>query len=270
MNKNQPFFSVIICCFNSEKFIKETIESVIYQTFKDWEIVVVDDGSNDLTGSIIKDYISDGVNINYIFQVNKGFASARNKCLELAKGQWIVIIDHDDLCLPGRLDIHYKQILDNPDCGFFFGDTIHFSYEDPEVGKHFDKFNIEEIKLNREHVSKSLIDSGCFIDSESVVFKKDIALNNVKFNESFKYVADYDFFIRMGFYTNFSYTKEVLSKWRIHKSQATENMHLTYKIETIKLLAGLFWVKTFDLKAKISIVLKLLKSILKLILKPRS
>ena len=75
MKNQEPFFSVIICCFNSEEFIKETIDSVINQTFKDWEIVVVDDGSSDETSKIIHDYISKGVDINYFYQENRGFAS---------------------------------------------------------------------------------------------------------------------------------------------------------------------------------------------------
>ena len=157
MNKNEPYFSVIICCFNSEEFIRETIDSVIHQTFKDWEIVLVNDGSTDRTEIIVNDYISQGTNINYFFQENKGFANARNKCLELAEGQWIVIIDHDDICLPNRLNIHNNQILNNPDCGFFFGDTIHFSSESVEIKRHFDTFNIQDIELGQEDVSKSLI-----------------------------------------------------------------------------------------------------------------
>jgi glycosyltransferase involved in cell wall biosynthesis len=270
MNKIQPYFSVIICCFNSEKFIKETIDSVINQSFKDWEIVLVDDGSTDSTARIVEDYMSQGININYFFQENRGFACARNKCLELAKGKWIVIIDHDDICLPERLNIHNNQILNNPNCGFFFGNTIHFSSESPEIKRHFDSFNIESIKLGQEDVSRSLIESGCFVDSESVMFNKEIALEYAKFNESFRYIADYDFFIKMGFHTNFSYTKEVLSKWRIHKSQATENMKLIYKVENIKLLTGLFWIKSFSFTDKLHIALKLLKSFLRLVLRPKS
>tara|TARA_Y100000590_G_scaffold468581_1_gene651820 strand:- start:2657 stop:3469 length:813 start_codon:yes stop_codon:yes gene_type:complete len=270
MNTNEPYFSVIICCFNSENFIRETIDSVIDQSFKDWEIVLVNDGSTDKTEAIVNDYVSKGVNINYFFQENKGFANARNKCVELAKGKWIVIIDHDDICLADRLKIHRNQILDNPNCGFFFGNTVHFSLENKEIKKHFDIFNMEDIDLDKGNVSKSLINSGCFVDSESVMFKKEIALDNVKFNESFSYIADYDFFIRMGTHTRFSYTLDVLSKWRVHKSQATENMQLTYKIETIKLLIGFLWGKQFNFIFKIQIALKIVKGLLRLVLRPRS
>jgi len=270
MKNQEPFFSVIICCFNSEEFIKETIDSVINQTFKDWEIVVVDDGSSDETSKIIHDYISKGVDINYFYQENRGFAKARNECIELAKGKWIVIIDHDDICLPKRLEIHHNQILTNPDCGFFFGNTIHFSSDSPELKKHFDNFNLEELELTQVRVSKSLINSGCFIDSESVMFNKEIAKNSVKFNESFKYIADYDFFIRMGFHTNFSFTKEVVSKWRVHKSQATENMRLTYKVENIKLLVGLLRAKSFNYFFKMRIAFQVFKSLFRLVLRPRS
>ena len=106
---NDIFFSVMICCYNSEKYLRETIDSVINQTYTNWEIVAVNDGSSDSTEEIIQLYINRGVPITYSYQENAGFANARNKAIDLAKSDWIVIIDHDDICLSDRLE---KQALD--------------------------------------------------------------------------------------------------------------------------------------------------------------
>ena len=102
MNKD-IFFSINICCYNSSKFIKESIESILKQSFKDWEIVIINDGSTDNTEKIIFDYINSGYPIKYFYQKNAGYASARNKAIDLSEGKWIVILDHDDLCEEGDL-----------------------------------------------------------------------------------------------------------------------------------------------------------------------
>ena len=128
-----------ICCYNSEKFIRETLDSIINQTYENWEIVIVDDGSTDNTSKIIHEYIKKGVLINYYKQENKGFGNARNKAIELSKNDWIVIIDHDDICEKDRLLKHLHQIQDNPNCKLFFGDTVHFDINNNIITNHFKK-----------------------------------------------------------------------------------------------------------------------------------
>ena len=124
---NDIYFSVMICCYNSEKYLCETIESVINQTYTNWEIVVINDGSSDDTEEIILNYKRKGIPIIYHKQENMGFAAARNKAVELAKSKWIAIIDHDDICMPTRLEVHAKQINSNPKAKLFFADTVYFN-----------------------------------------------------------------------------------------------------------------------------------------------
>jgi glycosyltransferase involved in cell wall biosynthesis len=256
MNTNKPYFSVIICCFNSEKFIRETIDSVIKQTYSDWEIITVNDGSSDNTENIIKDYISKGVNINYFFQENRGFANARNKCLDLAKGEWIVIIDHDDICLPKRLEIQAAQIKMNPSSKLFFGDTIHFS-ENGDIKNQFSTIDFSKIELEKNKAANSLLKYGCFIDSEGVMFNKAAALEVGGFDERYSYISDYDFFVKMGRLYDFSYTKEDLSKWRVHLDQATNTMSDIYSIEYKSFITKNFLKKqnSFSTNYRLSILL---------------
>ena len=91
--------SIMICCYNSEKYISETIDSIINQTYDNWEIIIINDGSKDNTEKIILNYIQQGFPITYHSQENKGFAAGRNKGIELAQGEWIAIIDHDDVLI---------------------------------------------------------------------------------------------------------------------------------------------------------------------------
>ena len=233
--KEDVFFSVIICCYNSEKFLNETIDSIVNQSYSNWEIVAINDGSTDKTEEIILSYKKRGIPINYTKQSNMGFAYARNKAIELAKGNWILIIDHDDLCMPDRFKMQADQILQNPAAKLFFGDTIHFN-NNKIIRKNFDIFDLNKIKLNNGLAYISLLRFGCFIDSESVVFDKRSSLKIGNFNKNYKYIADYDFFIRMGLRYNFSYTTKVLSKWRVHNQQATKTMEKIFTKEYVLLL----------------------------------
>ena len=131
------FFSVMICCYNSQKYLRETIDSVINQTYKKWEIVAINDGSTDKTEEILLEYKSKGVPITYFRQKNNGFAAARNKALELSKGEWIAIIDHDDICLPKRLEIHATHINENPSVKLFFANTVFFDDDGNEIRSRF-------------------------------------------------------------------------------------------------------------------------------------
>jgi len=109
MNSEQLFVSVIMPTYNSEKFIGETIESVIGQTYKSWEMIVVDDGSTDKTEVIVRFYMSKDPRIKYLpLGYNSGRpAVPRNYGIKHAKGEYIAFLDSDDLWLPGKLE---KQI----------------------------------------------------------------------------------------------------------------------------------------------------------------
>ena len=256
------FFSVMICCYNSEKYIRETIDSVIAQTHHSWEMVIINDGSTDDTENIVLDYKSKGVPIIYFKQNNLGFAAARNKAISIANAEWIAIIDHDDICLPNRLEIQSKQIIANPTSKLFFGNVLHFEKNDINDKAHLSKINLNKIKLKKKEVSISLLKFGCFIDSESVVFSKRAAKEIDFFNTNFKFVADYDFFIRLGKRYDFNYTNILLSKWRIHNNQATKKMNKLYfkEINLIYFL-NLF---SFDLffKLKLLLIVKLILNLL--------
>lgn len=255
MNKD-ILFSVVICCYNSERFLSETIDSIINQTYKNWEIIIINDGSTDRTEPIVLSYINKGIKIKYFKQINMGFAYSRNIALKKSSGDWIAIIDHDDLCLPNRLQIHYEQILnDKNNCKLFFGDTIHFGENINTEIRHLEKFNMNKMKLNKYDGALSLLTRGCFIDSESVIFNKKVAIELGGFNNVYKYVADYDFFIRIAFNYNISYTKNTLSKWRIHKKQASNKMIDINKKELFKIYFNYLFQQKYKFNIKYKMIL---------------
>ena len=101
--------SVLMPCFNSEKFIDESIQSVIHQTYANWELLICDDGSDDNSKSIIESYQNVDSRIRLIpNHYSKGASGARNSCLDVAKGRYIAFLDSDDIWLPKKLD---KQLI---------------------------------------------------------------------------------------------------------------------------------------------------------------
>ena len=103
--------SVVIPAYNAGRFIRRTIDSVLAQTYTDYEIIVVDDGSTDNTAEIVKSY---GSKVRYIYQQNAGDGAARNTGIYAAKGEWIAFLDHDDEWLPEKLRLQMELLKRNP------------------------------------------------------------------------------------------------------------------------------------------------------------
>ncbi len=109
-----PTVSVVIIVYNGAQYIKGAIESVLNQSFKNWEIVVVDDGSTDNTRDVLKQWIEE-CKINYFYQDNKGTSGAYNTGVRLAKGKYIKFLDCDDFLYPEQLKIQVNHLLDKPE-----------------------------------------------------------------------------------------------------------------------------------------------------------
>lgn len=113
------FFSVVIPTYNRIVFLKATIESVLSQTFQDFELVLVDDGSTDGTADMMQKIFANEPKINYIRKKNEERSIARNTGFKQAKGKFVVFFDSDDLMLPNHLATLHDYILRYPDVNFF-------------------------------------------------------------------------------------------------------------------------------------------------------
>jgi glycosyltransferase involved in cell wall biosynthesis len=112
-----PKVSVVIATYNRANYIRETVESIFRQSFRDYEFIVVDDGSTDDTGKILEPYHS---RLQYIYQANSGPSSARNVGVQHARAPWIAFQDSDDLSEPDHLETLYAYANEHPRCGMVF------------------------------------------------------------------------------------------------------------------------------------------------------
>ena len=108
-----PLISIIIPVYNREKYIEECLNSILSQTFNDYEILLIDDGSNDNTGIICDKYAEENKKIKVFHKKNGGVSSARNLGLRCAKGKWIIFVDSDDVLAKESLTI-MNSIINKP------------------------------------------------------------------------------------------------------------------------------------------------------------
>ena len=139
--------SVIITCFNQEKQIIKTLQSVLNQTHINWECIIINDGSTDNSEGAIKAFIEDDSRFKYIYQSNKGVSAARNAGFKLASGNFVNFLDGDDTFLPNKLQEQVKVFQDNPDISICICDH-QFYEEKQEVYKYyeFEKLNINPLE----------------------------------------------------------------------------------------------------------------------------
>ena len=136
-----PQVSIIVPVYKAEKYLHSCIDSILNQTFQDFEILLVDDGSPDRSGAICEEYGAKDSRITVIHQENQGQAAARNHAMKLARGEWICFVDSDDLIHPQMLELLYKavqesgagismcQMLESPELPGNFCDAVEPGFE---------------------------------------------------------------------------------------------------------------------------------------------
>ena len=121
--ENKTLFSVIIPVHNAEKTIRNSIKSVLSQTYPRWELIVVDDGSTDGTSEAIKNFLGEN-RVNYLHQSNKGVSNARNAGIKASCGDYVAFLDSDDYWTPTKLTITLKHIISRPRARLFYSDVL--------------------------------------------------------------------------------------------------------------------------------------------------
>lgn len=132
MNLNKPTISVIIPCYNQAQYIECALQSVLSQSYDDWECIIVNDGSPDHTGEIAKHWIAKDPRFKYLEKNNGGLSSARNAGIEIALGEYILPLDADDYISDNYLLDCIKVIEKNKDIKIVYGKAIKFGVEQTE------------------------------------------------------------------------------------------------------------------------------------------
>ena len=205
--KTMPKVSICIPTYNRKKYLKETLDSVFAQTYKDYEIVIVDDGSTDGTEEMIKKC---GKTIRYYWQKNAGEAATRNKLIELAQCQFIAFIDSDDLLMPDAVERMVNAIESQPDEVIVYGPYIRIDENGKNCG-HCKR------KLYSGYITSQLFQE-IFVHPNGSIFPKKALQELGGFDTSLKSCPDYDMELRASLKYRFIALSDPTFKRRRHTS----------------------------------------------------
>jgi glycosyltransferase involved in cell wall biosynthesis len=209
-----PKVSVIIPTYNRAAMVRNAIESVLGQTFTDLEVVVVDDGSSDDTGKILRETYGD--RIRYYFQTNQGLSAALNKGLAEARGEWVAFLDSDDLWEKEKLEWQFKALEQfSPQCGACYTDTRFFNY--PETRTMFQLAEEKDGHEGTMGVSPDVMrmvvrpgGAGMVVCICSVMARADLVRKSGGFDPNLRFGMDSDFLFRLAMLTDFCYVNRPL------------------------------------------------------------
>ncbi|WP_114749051.1 glycosyltransferase family 2 protein [Pleomorphovibrio marinus] len=204
--------SIITPSFNSSTFIRETVDSVICQTYKDWELIICDDGSDDGTIEILKKYVALDQRIKLIQnEVNFGPAVSRNNAIKHASGDFIAFLDSDDVWMPEKLAMQISFMLKN-NIAFSFSPYIRIT----ENGDYINTIYVPS-KVNYDQLLKSC-HIGCLTAVYSVKMLGKVYMPNISKRQ------DFALWLKILRMIPFAYSfPEVLAKYRVRKNSISNN-----------------------------------------------
>ena len=207
-----PSVSVIVPTYNREHFLQECIESVLSQTFKDFELIVVDDGSTDQTEDILKRYED---KLHYKKQEQKGPSSARNTGIQYSAGEWICFLDSDDLWLPGKLAAQMKFFAENRDIKVCYtGEIWYRKNKRVNPAKKHQKYS--------GWIYQKMLPL-CIISPSSVMIHHSVLDLIGTFDEELPACEDYDLWLRIGAgYPIYLLQEQLIIKRNGHSGQQSQ------------------------------------------------
>ena len=208
----KPLVSIVIPAYNVESYIKNAIESALNQTYKNIEIIVIDDGSTDSLKKALEPYLK-SKKIKYIYQENKGLAGARNTGIKNARGEYIALLDSDDEFLPEKIERQIAYLENHPECDICYCDLWHFYEEEPG----------RLLKLNYKYYSgedtfPKLLEKN-FINPLTVVLRRSIIERYGYFDEKYRRSEDWELWLRLSYQgVQFCVLPEILAKHRLGRT----------------------------------------------------
>lgn len=195
----------------NEIYLKEAIESVLGQTFSDFEFLILDDCPTDDRESIVKSY--NDKRIKYFKnEENLGITPSRNKLIDMAKGEYLAVFDHDDICLPERFAKQVEYLDTHPNVGVV-GCVI----------KLMSNGKLSRNPNNNDDIKRSLM-SVCAVTHPASMIRKSVLMdNNIRYEEKFSPAEDYALWCRLIPYTEFHNLEDVLFLYRDHENNTSHN-----------------------------------------------
>jgi glycosyltransferase involved in cell wall biosynthesis len=214
-----PYFSIIIACHNAENYIKDTLNSVLNQTFRDFEIIIIDDASTDNSLSIIKSYSEKYSFIKYLSTgINMGAGGARNLGVQNCSGEWLSILDADDIFLSEKLQKQFNVLSLSNENIVLIGTA---SYNINNQGIRTDT---STYPINSKQLKNNLIKRKKLPPHSSIVYNKNAFISAGGFNQRFSPSEDIELWLRLIDYGEFYCVPQPLIEYRVHENSITNKL----------------------------------------------
>lgn len=210
--------SVIITNYNYGNYIGQAIDSVLGQTYKDVELIIIDDGSTDNSDTVIKKYTKKTPKITYVKQENLGANATRNKGIDMARGRYIFFLDADNWLNDNHIELMYQKMIDT-DADVVYSDLQHFGGDDELL--QVPEFDLDTLKVTN------------FIDTSALIDKQSIGENRFDLELNRKSSQDWDFFLGMALKGArvVKAPEQVRLNYRVHEKQHGNNFKSVAKID---------------------------------------
>ena len=210
---NPPVTSVVMSVYNGQAFLAEAVESILNQTFRDFEFIIIDDGSTDRTAEILTEHERKDGRIRIHRQENNGRAASLNIGIELAQGQYIARMDADDIALPSRLKAQLEFMERHPDV-CVLGGAVELIDQQGDVLR-----TVHPPQEDAEIQSRLLEDNPMW--HPTVMMRKEVASGADGYRKALLDADDYDLWLRISERSKLANLKAVVLRYRIHSSQAS-------------------------------------------------
>lgn len=209
---NKPEVSVIIRTLKRPQVLKETLQSLREQTYKDFEVIIIEDGPN-TSEEMITNEFADLPIVYHAFGENKGRTKAGNFGLQMAKGKYINFLDDDDLFLPNHLEVLVQALENNKKYKIGYS----MAYMVPTKMLSTDPYQYKEKRpiVEKYPFNRAFLFQNNYISIQSILFEKSIYLEEGGFDENLDYFEDWDLWVRYSLKNDFLFVPEVTSKFRI-------------------------------------------------------
>ena len=205
--------SIIMAVYNEETYIKDSVKSILNQSFKNFELIIIDDGSIDGTTQIINSFNDSRIRL-IKNEENLGLTKSLNRGLKVAEGKYIARMDADDIALPDRLKVQFNYLEKELDVGVLGGQAIQF-YDD-----NFKKVLKHKVTSFKE-IKATLFCNNPMIHSTIMIRKSILVENNITYDETMKASQDYEMWIRLSSYTKIVNLSNILILYRLRNNSIT-------------------------------------------------
>ena len=238
-----PKLSVIIPTYNYGRFLGEAIQSVLDQTFADFDLIVVDDGSTDNTKEVVGSFAD--TRVKYIYQENRGVSAARNAAIWDSKGEHIAFLDADDVWLPEKLELQVKVLDSRPEVAIVCSDTYFF---DDQTGNLLGRFWHDDEQFHgwfnpreaSQNALRCLLYRGCFIAPTVTMVRREVFHGVGGFDEALKTHEDWEMFVRITQRFAIETIDMPLAKNRRHGANLSAKQEQMYESEQKALQKAIF------------------------------